>query len=125
MSYMLLLLVIFFIMKGKGNNLLDFIKNIDLSNISPYLEILGIDKNILSTISSEDFQKALSGNFDIKTLLPLIMPIVQNFAFNKQTSSPTYESEKTTYSCDIKGISPIKDIASDEVINMFSEYYNN
>ena len=125
MSYMLLILVIFFIMKGKSNNLLDFIKNIDFSTISPYLEMLGIDKNIVSTISSEDFQRILSGSFDIKQLLPLIMPIMQNFVFNKQASSHTYESEKQTYSCDVKGISPIKDIASDEVINMFSEYFNN
>lgn len=125
MSYMLIILVIFFIMKGNNNNLLDFIKNVDLSSILPYLEMLGIDKKVVETISSEDFQKVLSGSFDIKTLLPLVMPILQNFIFSKQSATTKpYESEKQAYSTDIQGISPIKDVASDEVVSMFSDYFN-
>ena len=125
MSYMLIILVIFFIMKGNNNNLLDFIKNVDLSSILPYLEMLGIDKKVVETISSEDFQKVLSGSFDIKTLLPLVMPILQNFIFSKQNATTqSYESEKQAYSTDIQGISPIKDVASDEVVSMFSDYFN-
>ncbi len=125
MSYMLIILVIFFIMKGNNNNLLDFIKNVDLSSILPYLEMLGIDKKVVETISSEDFQKVLSGSFDVKTLLPLVMPILQNFIFSKQSATTqSYESEKQAYSTDIQGISPIKDVASDEVVSMFSDYFN-
>ncbi len=122
MSYMLLILIFFLFLRGQNGNLTDLLSSINLSEIAPILQTFGVDASILEKLNGDEFKSLLSGNFDLKTLLPLITPFLQNFMQNGYNSTPTANFQSAPVS---DNISPIKDIAGEEISSIFIDYLTN
>lgn len=127
MNFIPLIILLFFLLKGKGNStILDFIKNIDLKSITPILELLGVDKKTTETLSTLDLN-----NMTIKDVLPLLTPLITSFmqksggaSFTERSSSSEYTSDyATTSNFTAESLSPIQDIAGEEIKNAFNRYF--
>lgn len=121
MSYILLILIIFLFFKGGNGNITDILSSLNLNDLAPILQTFGIDASILETLKSQDFNSLLSGNFDLKTLLPLITPLLKN-AMQNNFATPTSNFDNPTFS---DNISPIKDIANEDISAIFVDYLSN
>ncbi len=122
MSYMLLFLIIFLFLRGKSGNLIDLLSSLNLDDVTPVLQTFGVDTSILESLKGKDFSSLLSGNFDIKTLLPLITPIMQTFM---QKGFTTSQSTNFTSQSFTDNVSPIKDIANEDISSAFIDYLTN
>ena len=127
MNFIPLIILLFFLLKGKGNStILDFIKNIDIKSITPILELLGVDKKTTETLSTLDLN-----NLTIKDVIPLLTPLITSFmqksggaSFTESTPSSEYTSDYTTTSnFTAESLSPIQDIAGEEIKTAFNRYF--
>ncbi len=121
MSFLPLILLLFLLFKKDSNNsILDIIKNIDPSYLSPILEFLGVKLDGLDLLNSEEFKCFLSGNGDIKSLIPMLLPLLKNFNKPSATNCGNFSEElKNEY------FSPIKDIAGEEITSTLGNYFSN
>ena len=119
MSFLPILLLIFLLSKSNNNTISSILNYIDLESISPVLEVFGLDKNIINVISSQEFKEFLNGNRDFKVLLPLIPTLLKNF--NSKTTKHT-QSNETIYKSE--NLTPIQDIASEEVYSTLGSYFS-
>ncbi len=123
MSYMLLFLVIIFLFKGKNNDFFNLLSNLDLSNVLPLLEMLGVDKDVLNTISSTNLKGLFENGFDIKNILPVITPLLKTFMAKQNFTSQANQEVNFTMQESLN-VSPIKDFASEEINQAFSSYFS-
>ena len=121
MSYMLLILIIFLFFKGGNENISNLLSSLNINDLAPILQTFGIDKSVLETLQSQDFKSLLSGNFDLKTLLPLVTPFLKN-AMQSNFATPTSNFENPSFS---DNVSPIKDIANEDISAIFVDYLSN
>lgn len=122
MSFIYVLIIIFlFLNKSGSNQILDLIKNLDLSSILPIVESLGLSPQIKEIIETDNFKDILSGNLDFKKLLPTLIPLISAFIKNKNSFS--FNNGDTSDIVSEK-LSPIKDIANDYVTNTFEEIFS-
>ena len=119
MSFIPLILILFLLFKKNDSPILEFIKGIDLSSISPILQLLGLNEESLDFLNDENFKNFLSGNGDLKSLIPIILPLLKNLT-TKQTAPVNEFSEnlKSQY------LSPIKDFAPSEITEILNEYFS-
>ena len=122
MSYMLIILLVFLFLRGKGGDISKMLSSLNLDEIAPVLQTFGVDTSILQTLKSQDFSSILSGNFDLKTILPLITPLIKNYMQKGFSSTPTSNFEGQSFS---DNISPIKDIANEDISAVFIDYLTN
>ncbi len=122
MSYMLIILLVFLFLRGNGGNLTQILSSLNLDDVAPILQTFGVDTSILETLKSQDFSSLLSGNFDLKTLLPLITPLLKNFMQKGFSTTSTANFESQSFS---DNISPIKDIANEDISAVFIDYLTN
>ena len=118
MNILPIIVLIFLTLKDKFNfsNLLD---GVDLNSLQPVFELLNVDPSILNALNSDTFKDVLNGNLNLKTLLPLILPIINSFS--KQTNSAF---DNVTADCTYQDFSPIKDIAGQNVTTAFENYFD-
>ena len=117
MNVLPILALIFMLLKDKFD-LQSLIKNIDLQSLSPILELFNVDASILNALNGDAFKEILNGNFDLKTLLPLIMPLLTSFL--KPNSAPF---NANNFSPSFQDFSIIKDIAGQDVTQAFESYF--
>lgn len=120
MSFLPLILLLIVLFKRNNSNFtLDFLKDIDISSLLPILELLGLKGDSLNLLNNDEFKNFLSGNGDIKSLIPLLLPLLKNF------TTPTFNSNEN-YTENIKSeyLSPIKDIANDDITTTLENYFN-
>ncbi len=120
MNFLPLILLLFLLLKkDSSNSILNILKNIDTSYLLPILEFLGIKLDGLDILNSEEFKCFLSGNGDIKSLIPMLLPLLKNF--NKSSSN-----ECANFSEEVKNeyFSPIKDIAGEEITSLLGNYFS-
>lgn len=122
MSYMLIILIIILFLKGKGGNLTELLSSLNINDVAPLLQTFGVDTSILDTLQSQDFKSILSGNFDLKTILPLITPFLTNVMQNNFKPSNSFNFENKSFE---DNISPIKDIANEDISSIFIDYITN
>ena len=123
MNYIYIIILIFlFLKKGNSSGILDLIKNIDIEAIAPYLEMFGIDKNINENLKNLNLEELLNGKIDLATILPKLMPLLSGFFKSKSPFSAFNENSATFEN---EYLSPIKDIAGDNIINTFEDIFSN
>ena len=117
MSYLVIILVVVFLLsKNKSSGILS---QIDLDSILPLLSLFGIDEKITSLISSEEIKNLISGNGDIKSIMPLLLNILTSLK-----ATPTFKEEvKSEPIIQNEYLNPIKDIASEEIISTLGNYF--
>ncbi len=119
MNILPLILIAFLLFRKTDSPILEFIKDIDITSISPVLEILGINADSLEFLKNENFKDFLSGKGDLKNLIPLLLPLIQNFTMAKNTPVDSFsENLKSEY------LSPIKDIANSEITNSLNGFFS-
>lgn len=118
MNFLPLILILFLLFKKQDSPILDFIKGIDVASLSPILNLLGFDESALEILENENFKNFLAGNGDIKSLIPMLLPLLKNFTTKRATPTADFsESIKSEY------LSPIKDIASSEITALLDGYF--
>ena len=116
MSFLPIIIAIFFLIKN-NSSLPEILGNIDIDSIKNTLKELGIENDFLNGINSDTISRLLSG--DIKSLLPLLPSVLA--MFNK--SSFTSSSEINTDFYKSEDLSPIKDIASEQILSTLGNYF--
>ena len=118
MSFIPLILILFLLFKKTDSPILEFVKGIDLSSITPILQLLGINERSLDFLNDDNFKNFLSGNGDLKSLIPMLLPLIKNFTSQNPTPTADFsDSIKSEY------LSPIKDFASPEITEILNEYF--
>ncbi len=122
MNYLIILLLGFLLLSKKSPSVSNILNGIDLENISPVLETFGVNSDLLNAINSPQIKDYLSGNGNIKDLLPLLIPILKEF-LNKKNSSFSGENVQD-FTPKSEYLSPIKDIADESVLTTLGNYFN-
>lgn len=122
----LLLLLYFFMKSGNSDSIKNLISGADLKSLSPVLSLLGVDENILNAVSSDAVKDFLSGKSDIKSLISLLAPIIASLLKKRENSdsaiSAPLNGEKNGEIHE--GLSPIRDLAGEEIYSTLGNYFN-
>ena len=119
MNILPLILIALLLFRKTDSPILEFIKNIDISSISPVLELLGVNADSLEFLKEENFKNFLSGNGDLKSLIPILLPLLKNFTAPKTSYTADFSDNlKSEY------LSPIKDIANSEITNSLNGVFS-
>ena len=117
MNFLPIIILIIFMFKN-NNGVSELLQYINFDDLAPILPLLGVDESIIETFKSDDFKEVLKGNLNVKTLLPLLMPLLTAI------KQPKSESQCFT-SCETLGdLTPIKDIAGQNVTAALEEYFS-
>ena len=108
MNILPLLLIGILLGGERFSSLKELIQRIDFPSFAPVFQLLGVDKKTIEFLSSEEFSNSLS-NGDLKSLLPLLAPILTKESKDK-TEEDCDEEQKN---CDY--LSPIKNVAPTDV----------
>ena len=118
MSFLPLILIALLLFRKTDSPILEFLKNMDIETVSPILELLGLNQDSLGFLNDENFKNFLSGSGDLKSLIPMLLPLIKNFTTPKTTTADFSEDLKSQY------LSPIKDIASSEITDILDGYFS-
>ncbi len=119
MGFLPIVLIVVYLLNNKGG-LKDFLGGIDFESLSPILSLFGADNKTIELLSSPEIKQILSGNADIKTLIPLISTFISSM--NKVGESFDLKSQENQYTAEY--LNPIKDVASDEILSSLGNYFN-
>lgn len=122
MNYLIILLLGFLLLSKKSQNVSNILNGINLESISPVLETFGVNSDLLNAINSPQIKDYLSGNGNIKDLLPLLTPLLKDF-LTKKSSSFSGENVQD-FTAKSEYLSPIKDIADESVLTTLGNYFN-
>ena len=106
MNYLPLILIAFLLM-NKGEGLNGLLSNVNLESLAPLLSLTGLDESALDSVKA-----LLSSGGDLKSLLPLLLKTFQ------PTPQPSTKEQANH-------LTPIKDIASSEIISTLGNYFEN
>ena len=117
MSYLPIILIVVFLLSNKNS-----IKDLpfDLESITPLLSLFGISPEISNMLSSSAVKNAMSGNLDIKELLPLITSLMTNLKQSSPTPTPASTNAENSEFFD-----PIKSVADDKILSTLGNYFQN
>ncbi|MBE5744372.1 MAG: hypothetical protein E7358_06680 [Clostridiales bacterium] len=118
MNYLPIILIVVFLLSNKNSteNALPF----DLESITPLLSLFGVSPQISEILSSDAIKNVLSGNADIKSLLPVITSLITSLKSSAPTPTPqAEESENSEF------FNPIKDVAEDKILSTLGNYFEN
>lgn len=100
----------------KLNQIKEFLSKIDFESFSPLLKILGVKQEGIDFLSSEKFNEILSGEFDLKTLLPILSSLFSSPC--KPEEKPDNEKPTSDYA------SPIKDVAPTDIEDNINAFFS-
>jgi hypothetical protein len=102
----------------KLSSLKELLLKIDFSSFAPVLKMLGIKQTAIDFLCSDSFEKVLSSQGDLKSLLPLLSTL-----FSKEKEQSSDENDLDTPS-NADFISPIKKVAPTDIEETLSNYIN-
>lgn len=117
MNILPIIILLFMLLKDKFN-VSSLLNGIDVDGLAPVFELLNVDPSIINALNSDELKNALNGNLDLKTLLPVIMPLISSFTKN---SSKPFENQNLYNK--YENFSLIKDIAGQNVTTAFENYF--
>ncbi len=120
MSYLPIILVVLYLLNKKGG-ISELLGGLDVESISPLLSLFGVNKGAVELLSSPELKNVLSGNADIKSIIPLITTIMSTMK-NTPPSAPVSEPQ-SQYTPEY--LNPIKDVASPDVFTVLNNYFDN
>lgn len=118
MSYLPIILIVIFLLGNKGS-LKDFIGDFDFESITPLLSLFGVNEKTVEALTSPDIKNILSGNADLKSMLPIIINLVTEL--NKNTAKPS--NNEFYNSPSPEALDPIKDLAPEQIISSLGNYF--
>lgn len=119
MSYLPIILIVVFLLSNKGG-VKDFIGNFDFESITPLLSLFGVNEKTVEALSSPEIKNVLSGNADLKSMLPIIINLVTELNKPKpQENSNAYYQAPTP-----EALEPIIDLAPEQVITSLGNYFH-
>ena len=115
MNFLPIVLIIVFLLSKKGGSKSDF----DLESITPLLSLFGVTEEIVKMISSDEIKGIMNGNFDLKSIIPLITSIFSQMKNSTEVpSESSYQSPQAP-----EYLNPIKDVASAEILSSLNSYF--
>ncbi len=117
MNYLPIIILVLFLFRN-NNNFSGLLDNINFEDIMPTLSLLGVDESIISALQSDEFKEILNGNINLKTLIPLVMPLLSSF---KQPENNSEDFKTYTAYTDL---TPIKDVAGQNITTALEEYFS-
>ena len=122
MNYIYIIILIFlFLKKGNSSGVLDLLKNIDINAITPYLDMFGLDETTKENLKNLNLEELLNGKINLLSLLPKLLPLFSEF-FKSKNSFSSFNENSTTFENEY--LSPIKDIAGDNIISTFEDIFS-
>ena len=122
-TFMNFLPIILFAMLLGGDKLStvkDFLSRVDFSSFAPILKIFGLNNKTIEFLESDQFNQLLSGNLDLKSILPLLTSFFTSQNTSEEAQPKT--EEETTPPKDT--VSAIKNVAPTEVEETFNVYFS-
>ncbi len=119
MSFLPIILIIIFLLSKNGKGIPD-LTGFDFESIAPLLNLFGISNDLLKTLTSDEIKKITSGNFDMKSILPLVTSLIETF--KSSSTKPFAETPNSTHTPEY--LNPIKDVASDEILSSLGNFFN-
>ena len=117
MSYLPIVLIVIFLLSRKNPSILD---GFDFESVSPLLSLFGVSEEVLSLLKGDEIKNLASGNFDLKSILPLVTSLFSHIKSEPSTpvESPPNFSDTPEY------LNPIKDVASADIISSLGSYFS-
>ena len=119
MSYLPIILVVLYLLNNKKGKGLDFLGGLDVESITPLLSLFGVNKGTVDLLSSPELKNVLSGNADIKSILPLLTNLLTTIKRNPQQNYKNDDIKEFTP----EYLNPIKEIAGSEVLSTLNSYF--
>ncbi len=119
MSYLPIILIVVFLLSRNGKGL-SGLKDFDFESIAPLLNLFGVNDNVLKLLTGDEMKNITSDNFDIKSVLPLVTSLLENF---KSTNHKPFVNEQH-FAPTPEYLNPIKDVASAEILSSLGNYFN-
>lgn len=117
MNFIPIILVLALLFGGeKITQIKDFLSKIDFASFAPILTTLGVKKEFVDYLSSEEFSETLSGDFDLKKLIPLLTSLF--------SSTHTDDKDKSQSQSDTDYVKPIKDVAPSDVEDSINSFFS-
>ena len=119
LTFILLLILLFG--GGRTAEIRNFLARVDFKSFAPVLKLMGVSDKTIEYLSSENFEKLMEGNGDLKSALPAFLS-----AFKKETPAATGEENgETEGDKPIKNnyLDPIKDLAANEALSSLGAYF--
>lgn len=120
MSFLPIILIIVFLL-NKTDNKLEFLNDIDFESLSPILSLFGVNENILKFLVSDEIKNVLSGNLELKNILPLITSLISSMPKNNDNH---FDFNKENFTAS-EYLNPIKEIASPKILSTLGNYFEN
>ena len=117
MNFLPIILIVVFLLNKRGGNAFE---NFDIESISPLLSLFGVSEDVIKMLSSDEIKNLTKGNFDLKTIIPLLTTLFSNF--NKVDQTPIKETFTNETSPEY--LNPIKDVANADIISTLGNYFN-
>lgn len=117
MNILTIIVLSFFLLKDKFD-FSSLINSLDVEGLRPILQLLNVDESILNLLNGDNLKQLLNGNFDFKTLLPLITPLLTSLL-----KPNTNAFNSNNYNQNFEDFSLIKDIAGQDVAQAFENYF--
>ncbi len=117
MNYLPIVLLILLLKNLKGSSLKSVLSSIEVDSLTPILEACGLSTDVTKFVASEEFRRLIDGNFDLNTLLPLVMPLVSKFA--AQNNKKGDDTKPSPVNCDF--FKPIENLADDKIKSNLKE----
>ena len=106
---------------NKTGNKLEFLNDIDFESLSPILSLFGVNENILKFLVSDEIKNVLSGNLELKNILPLITSLISSMPKNNDNN---FDFNKENFTAS-EYLNPIKEIASPKILSTLGNYFEN
>ena len=119
------ILLIALLMGGeKLSTLKEFLSKIDFSSFTPIFKALGIQSNVIDFLSSETFSSLLSGQGDLKSILPLLSSFFKTPEKEEVKTTNSEEVQEEEVSVPEDFISPIKSVAPTDVEETLNNFFS-
>lgn len=116
MNFLPIILIVVFLINKKGG---EFLSGFDFESISPLLSLFGVSDEILTMLKSDGIKDLANGNFDLKTIVPIVTSMFSKM--KNEPPSPQENSFSTNQTPEY--LNPIKDVANADIISSLGTYF--
>ena len=115
MSVLPLLLIALLSNGEKFSSIKEFLSHIDFNSFSPVFKLFGLNENIIGFLCSEQFSSMLSGNLDLKSLLPILTSFLSPKTNNEKQKEDCEAETPQSQTANSDYFAPIKDIIPSDI----------
>lgn len=113
MNFVIIAILIYLTTNNRSNGFKNLLSSISIEDATEFLPLLGIDEQTVNLIKNL-LPTFFSDSPDITSLIKSVIPLISNFSSKREVSEESFSYD---------GLSPLDDIAPDEIINRFIDYF--